>query len=103
MTKLTVIKTGGKQYLVGKNDEIYVDRINSKESSTITLDKLFEFDTEKDKIEIGNPLLKVKAKAKILEHLKGDKIRIFTFKAKSRFRKRKGFRASITKIKIIEI
>jgi len=103
MTKLAVIKTGGKQYLVEKNSELFVDRINSKENSGITIDKLAEFETEKNTMNIGEPLLKTKIKAKVIEHLKGDKINIFTYKAKSRFRKRKGFRSYLTKIKIIEI
>jgi large subunit ribosomal protein L21 len=103
MTKLAVIKIGGKQYLVKKNDELYVDRVDAKQNSVFSIVKLAEFDAEKNKINLGNPILKLKSKAKVLDHLKDEKIRIMTYKAKSRYRKTKGFRASLTKIKIIEI
>jgi large subunit ribosomal protein L21 len=100
MAKLAVIKISGKQYLVENSDEIFVNRINQKEGSILSIDKLMEFDNEKTGINVGNPFLKTKTKAKILEHLQDEKIRIMTYKAKSRYRKTKGFRAKLTKIKI---
>ncbi|OGK17342.1 50S ribosomal protein L21 [Candidatus Roizmanbacteria bacterium RIFCSPHIGHO2_01_FULL_39_12c] len=103
MAKLAVIKTGGKQYLVKENDEIIVEKIESNGKKTVELDKLAEFDEEKINLKLGTPLLKEKIKAEILEQLKGDKLRVARFKAKVRYRKVKGFRARLTKIKITKI
>ncbi|MGB9707633.1 MAG: 50S ribosomal protein L21 [Microgenomates group bacterium] len=98
-----VVKTGGKQYLVKENDEIVVDKINEEKDKKIDLETLLIFDEEGKKIDLGLPLLNKKTAAQIVEHLKGDKINILRFKAKVRYRKRKGFRASLTKIKILKI
>jgi len=54
-------------------------------------------------LELGTPTLSSKIKATVIDHLKGDKIRVARFKAKSRYRKVKGFRAQLTKIKILKI
>ena len=103
MTKLAVVKAAGKQYLVKAGDEIIVDKIDEKESSQISLETLASFDDEKAGLKLGNPNVAVKAKAKVLEHLKGDKISILKFKSKVRFAKRKGFRQALSKIKIVSI
>lgn len=109
MTKYAVVNTGGKQYLVKENDEIIIDRINgnsaSEKSKTVKvdIDKLAEFDDEKDSFQIGTPILKEKVSGEIVTQLKGDKIRVAKFKAKVRYRKVTGFRARLTKIKIIKI
>lgn len=99
----SVIKTGGKQYLVKEGDEIIVDRIKSDKDKKIQLDTLLIFDEEGKNIKIGTPYLKEKTTAQILEHLKGDKIKILRFKAKVRYRKRKGFRPYLTKLRILKI
>lgn len=99
---MAVIKTGGKQYLVKESDEIIVDRVSAEEKAKVDLETLAIFDPEKD-IELGLPNLKDKVKAEVLQHLKGDKVRVARFKAKVRFRKVRGFRSSLTKLKIVEI
>ncbi len=98
-----VIKTGGKQYLVKESDEIIVDRINEEKDKKVDLETLLIFDEEGKNIDLGTPVLKKKTTAQIIEHIKGDKIDILKFKAKVRYRKRKGFRASLSKIRIIKI
>lgn len=101
--KYAVVKTGGKQYLVKENDIITVDRLEGKETEKIEIEKLTLFDSESGDVELGNPILKDNAKAEIIAHFKGDKIRIAHFKAKVRYRKVRGFRASLTRIKILTI
>ncbi len=113
MTKYVVVKTGGKQYLVKENDEIIVDKINpkpsfakateGKENDRIELEKLAEFDDEKIDLQLGMPILKQKVSATIVKQLKGDKIRVAKFKAKVRYRKVRGFRPQLTRIKITKI
>jgi large subunit ribosomal protein L21 len=104
MRKLAVIKTGGKQYLVKEGDQIIVDHLSSKKEELVELPALAVIDLEKEDIEIGNPLLEKRVKTKVVEDtLKGDKIRVARFKAKVRYRRVKGFRPTLTKIKIEKI
>ena len=103
MSQFVVIKTGGQQFLVKQGDEIIVNKIDKEPKSKLEFDLLAKFDTEKGDIELGNPLLKTKVKGELLEQIKGDKIRVSRFKAKVRYRKVKGFRALLSKIKIIKI
>ena len=101
MDKLAVIKTGGKQYLVKEGDEIIVDHLSSKKDAAIELPVLAIIDSKKEEIEMGQPLLKETVKAKVVDDLiKGDKIRVARFKAKVRYRRVKGFRPILTKIRI---
>ena len=103
MAKYAVVKTGGKQYLVKENDEIIVEKIESKPASNVELVKLAEFDDEKLNLQLGTPALKEKVQAQIISQLKGDKLRVAKFKAKVRYRNVRGFRARLTKIRIVKI
>lgn len=100
MTHAAVIKTGGKQYLVKTNDEIIIDKING-DKKKVLFDVLATL--SEDSVLMGNPILKEKVEGEIMEELKGDKIRIARFKAKVRYRKVKGFRPQLTKVKITKI
>lgn len=99
MAKFAVIKTGGKQYLVKENDEIFVDKITG-DSKDVQLETLAVFDTENDAMDLGTPALKTSVKAQVIENVKGDKVRVAKFKAKVRYRRVNGFRAQLSKIKI---
>jgi len=103
MNQLGIIKTGGKQYLVKEGDEIVVDFLNKKEGEKVKIDLLGVFSDDGIKMEIGQPLLKTPAIGEIVENLKGDKIRVARFKAKVRYRRVKGFRPMLTRIKIVKI
>ena len=101
--KIAVVKTGGKQFLVKENDEIIVDQIDGKAKDKIELETLAVFDEAGTQLDLGTPQAKTKVTAELLESLRGDKIRVAKFKAKVRYRKVKGFKARLSKIKIIKI
>jgi len=103
MAKIAVIKTGGKQYLVKENQQISVDNLNQEAKSKIDLDVLALIDTEKDTVELGKPFLAQKLNAEVVENFKGDKIRVAKFKAKSRYRRVRGYRHHLSAIKIGKI
>jgi len=103
MTKIAVVRTGGKQYLVKENDVIMVDQIEGKTKDKIELETLAVFDEAGDKLDLGMPQTKTKVAAEIVENLRGEKIRVAKFKSKVRYRKVKGFRARLTQIKITKI
>lgn len=102
MKKLAVVKVGGKQYLVEKNSEIVVDYIDKKEKEKIKLETLAVFDDKGEMIELDKEKIPA-VEAEIVEHGKGEKIRVARFKAKVRYRKVRGFRPLLTKLKIIEV
>jgi len=103
MTKIAVVRTGGKQYLVKENDIITVDQIEGKEKDKMELETLAVFDETGDKLDLGTPQTKTKVSAEIVENIRGEKIRVAKFKSKVRYRKVKGFRARLSKIKILKI
>lgn len=102
MSKVAVIKTGGKQYIAKENDLLVVDLLKAEPEASYEFEAVATFDPEGD-VEVGMPLLDTKVKAKVIEHVLGDKIRIAKFKAKSRYRKVTGFRPKYTKVQIVSI
>lgn len=103
MAKVAIIRTGGKQFLVRENDVLYVNKLDSKIDDKIELETLGVFAEDSDDLELGAPVLKTSVNAQVVEHLKGDKVRVSKFKAKVRYRRTNGFRAELTKIKILSI
>ena len=103
MTKIAVIKTGGKQYLAKEKDILTVDKLDVAKDAQCELDSVAQFDTEGTAVELGAPLLSKKVTVKIVDHVAGDKIRIGRFKAKARYRKVTGFRPKYTKIEVVSI
>jgi large subunit ribosomal protein L21 len=97
------VKTGGKQYLVKEGMMITVDQLNIEKGKKVELETILKFNEEGKAFELGQPILKEKVSAEVIDNIKGDKIRIVKFKAKSRYRKVRGFRARLTKLKIIKI
>ena len=96
-----IIKLQGKQFKVTPGDTIIVDRMDGKVGDNITISDVL-LSVNDDKVQVGTPTLTdVPVTAKIVEHLRGEKIRVATFKAKSRFRKVKGHRQDQTKLEIL--
>lgn len=101
--KYAVIRTGGKQYRVAEGDKIEVDKLEIEKGESFTFDEVLLL-VDGEKVKVGQPLVKgVKVKAKVVDQIKGKKIRVATFKAKSRYRRVKGFRSRLTKVKIGKI
>jgi len=103
MVMYTVVKTGGKQYLVKDGMEITVDLMDSEKGKKVELETLLKFDDEGKTFELGQPFLKEKVTAEVIDNVLGEKIRIARFKAKSRERKVRGFRAKLTKLRIVKM
>ncbi len=103
MVMYTVVKTGGKQYLVKDGMEITVDLMDAEKGKKVELEALLKFDDEGKTFELGNPFLKNKVTAEVVDNVLGEKIRIAKFKAKSRERKVRGFRSKLTKLRIVKM
>lgn len=103
MADYAVVKIGGSQYKVKEGDELLVDRLSEEKGAKVAFDDVFLL-VVGSQVKIGKPKVEgAQVLAKVVEHEKGEKIRVTRFKAKSRYRKTKGFRAALTKIKIEKI
>lgn len=100
---LAVIKTGGKQYLVQPGDKIKIEKLDEKEGKEVNFSEVLLLEKSK-KLEIGNPTVKnAKVSGKILSHGKGEKLIIFKYKPKKRYKRKIGHRQQFTEIEISEI
>jgi len=101
--KYAVIALSGTQFKIEENKTITVDKIDAKEGDILSSDQILLY-VDDQKIDIGSPTVKdITCTYKILKHYQGPKIRVFKYKAKSRYRKTIGFRAQLTDIQIIKI
>jgi large subunit ribosomal protein L21 len=101
--KYAVIRTGGKQYKVSEGDELLIEKLDREKGKAIVFDEVLLL-VDGQKVTLGKPLIKgATVKAEILEQIRGKKIRVAKFRAKSRYRKVKGHRQKLTKVKIKKI
>ena len=100
MSKYVVIRIKGTQHRVSEGDEVLVGKLGDDEPEAEVLMLV-----DGEKIKVGKPTLKdVKIKLKILEkEVKGIKLYVQTFKAKSRYRRKIGFRPVHTKLLVEKI
>ena len=97
---LAIIKTGGKQYVVQPGDKIKVEKLDVEAGKEVTFSEVLLTDKNK-KVEIGAPLGKgAKVSAKIVRHGKGEKLIIFKYKPKKRYKRKIGHRQQFTEVEI---
>lgn len=98
-----IVQIQGHQYLVTAKDEILIDRLDKKEKDKVDFSNVLLL-IDGEKVEVGKPVVAgATVKATVLEHSQGPKIRVATYKAKSRTRRVKGHRSAQTKIRIDQI
>jgi len=101
--KYAIFNDRGKQYQVSEGDELLLPRLATAPKKKITFDQVLLV-VDGKKISLGTPTLSgAKVTAEVTQHLRGQKIRVSTFKAKSRYRKTKGYRDNLTRVKIVRI
>lgn len=101
--KFAIVQVQGKQYQVEEGQELMLDRMTGEPDTKVVFDQVLLL-KDGEKLLIGQPLVTgANVAATVLTHPKGDKIRVATFKAKSRVRKTIGFRHSHTVVKITAI
>lgn len=98
-----IVEIAGQQFKVTKDQYIYVHRLEGKEGSKVTFDKVLLIDN-KGKVNVGAPAINGAAvTAKVLEHVKGDKVIVFKKKRRKGYKVKNGHRQSLTKILIEKI
>jgi large subunit ribosomal protein L21 len=96
-----VVESGGKQYKVEQGTSLLVDRLEAKEGDKVALKAVMFRDSEV--VAAPKELEKVKVEAKVEEHLRGPKIKVFKYKAKKGYRRRAGHRSELTKLEVTEL
>ena len=99
-----VIRTGGKQYKVAKDDVITVEKILGEPGEKVQLGDVLMLGEEGKASTVGTPLIeKAAVTAEILEQGKGDKVIVFKKKRRHNYRRLKGHRQELTYLKITDI
>ena len=94
-----VIKTGGKQYKVAVGDKLEIEKLDAEAGAELVFDEVLLVDEK-----IGTPLVNgASVKARVLEQGRADKVIVFKFKNKTRYKKKKGHRQPFTKVEITSI
>jgi len=97
-----IVEIAGQQFKVKKDQKVFVHRLNEKEGENVSFNKVLLLDD--GKITIGAPAIKdAKVTAKILSHLKGDKVIVFKKKRRKGYRVKNGHRQFLTEIQIESI
>jgi large subunit ribosomal protein L21 len=95
-----IVEIAGHQFKVSKDLKVYVNRLASEEGSKITFDKVLLLD-DNGTITLGAPAIEgASVEAKVLQHLKGDKVIVFKKKRRKGYKKRNGHRQYLTQIVI---
>jgi large subunit ribosomal protein L21 len=102
MSTYAIIETGGKQYRVEKGQTLLVDRMPADEGAKVAL-RAVMLRTDDDVVLGADELEKVKVEAKVAGHERGEKIKVFTYKAKKGQSKRRGHRSELTRLEVTEV
>jgi large subunit ribosomal protein L21 len=95
-----IVDIAGQQFKVQKDQKLYVHRLEGDEGNKVAFDRVMLLDTG-SKVLVGDPLVKgASVSAKILEHVKGDKVLVFKKKRRKGYKKLNGHRQYMTQIQI---
>jgi len=95
-----IVEIAGQQFKVSKDLKVYVHRLANEEGSKVSFDKVLLLD-DNGNITLGAPAIEgASVEAKVLQHLKGDKVIVFKKKRRKGFKKRNGHRQALTQIVI---
>jgi large subunit ribosomal protein L21 len=95
-----IVEIAGQQFKVSKDLKVYVHRLANEEGSKVSFDKVLLLD-DKGNVTLGAPAIEgASVEAKVLQHLKGDKVIVFKKKRRKGYKKRNGHRQYLTQIVI---
>ena len=98
-----VIRTGGKQYRVQEGDVLVIEKLGLDEGQKVTFDQVLLVDHE-EKTLIGTPYLEnAFVKGEVIENFKDKKVIVFKKKRRKQYKKKRGHRQDLTRIRIEEI
>lgn len=95
-----IFQLGGRQYLAKPGQTIEVDKL-AEGQKTLSLDQVL-LEVSGGKVEVGKPYLNKTLNFEVLENIKKEKLRVATYKAKANYRRVKGQRREMSRIKLAE-
>lgn len=98
-----IVEIAGQQFKVTKDQKIFVHRLEGDEGASLEFDKVLLVDNE-GAVKVGAPVVEgAKVSAKILSHLRGDKVFVFKKKRRKGYKKFQGHRQDLTQVQIENI
>ena len=98
-----IVEMAGQQFKVAKDQKVYVHRLQTEEGKKVTFDQVLLLDDGKN-VTVGAPAISGAAvEAKVVKHLKGDKVIVFKKKRRKGYRKKNGHRQYLTEIVVEKI
>ena len=98
-----VVEISGKQFKVSKDTKLYVHRLDAKEGAKVSFENVLLLDNGKNLL-VGTPNVKgASVEAKVLKHLKDDKVIVFKKKRRKGYRVKNGHRQALTEIVIEKV
>jgi large subunit ribosomal protein L21 len=98
-----IVEIAGQQFKVESDKKLYVHLLEAAEGDSVDFDKVLLVDND-GKVAVGTPTVKgAKVTAKVLEHVKGDKVLVFKKKRRKGYKKLNGHRQQFTQIQIENI
>ncbi|WP_288982118.1 50S ribosomal protein L21 [uncultured Flavobacterium sp.] len=95
-----IVEIAGQQFKVSKDQKVYVHRLALEEGTKVSFDKVLLLD-DNGNVTLGAPAVEgASVEAKVLQHLKGDKVIVFKKKRRKGYKKKNGHRQSFTQILI---
>ena len=98
-----IVEIAGQQFKVAKDQKVYVHRLQNEEGSQVIFDNVLLTDNE-GTVTVGAPAIKgASVKAKVVSHLKGDKVIVFKKKRRKGYKVKNGHRQYLTELLIEEV
>ncbi len=98
-----IVEIGGQQFKVQKEQKLFVNLLENEAGSDLEIDKVMLL-ADGENIQVGTPVVEgAKVKAKVLDHVKADKILVFKKKRRKGYQKMNGHRQPMTQIQIEDI
>jgi large subunit ribosomal protein L21 len=98
-----IVDIAGQQFKVVKDQKVFVHRLDAEEGTDMEFAKVLLIDNEGN-VQVGNPVVEgAKIAAKVLTHLRGDKVLVFKKKRRKGYQKLNGHRQNFTQIQIQDI
>ena len=99
-----IVETGGKQYRVRPGDTIAVERLGGSPGETLDLERVLLLGGDGAETRVGSPgVAGAIVRAEVLDHALGEKIVVFRYKSKVRYRRKTGHRQKLTRLRIRDI
>lgn len=95
-----IVEIAGQQFKVEKDKKLFVHLLDAKEGDSVDFEKVLLVDND-GKVAVGTPTVKgAKVTAKVLEHVKGDKVMVFKKKRRKGYQKLNGHRQQFSQIQV---